>query len=74
MGIDTKTYWLTDRQSQCDFDFEAPIRSVVTYASPNWENAANAHLLKLQRLENTEYSALLEILTGSHQSANLTWL
>jgi hypothetical protein len=22
MGLDTKTYWLTDRQLQCDFDFE----------------------------------------------------
>jgi hypothetical protein len=22
MGLDTKTYWRTDRQSQCDFDFE----------------------------------------------------
>jgi hypothetical protein len=21
MGLDTKTYWLTDRQSQYDFDF-----------------------------------------------------
>jgi hypothetical protein len=21
MGLDTKTYWLTDRQTQCDFDF-----------------------------------------------------
>jgi hypothetical protein len=21
MGLHTKTYWLTDRQSQCDFDF-----------------------------------------------------
>jgi hypothetical protein len=21
MGLDTKTYWLTDRQSQRDFDF-----------------------------------------------------
>jgi hypothetical protein len=20
IGLDTKTYWLTDRQSQCDFD------------------------------------------------------
>jgi hypothetical protein len=20
MGLDTKTYWLTDRQSQCDFE------------------------------------------------------
>jgi hypothetical protein len=22
MGLDAKTYWLTDRQSQCDFDFD----------------------------------------------------
>jgi hypothetical protein len=22
MGLDTKTYWLTDRQSQCDCDFD----------------------------------------------------
>jgi hypothetical protein len=22
MGLDTETYWLTDRQSQCDFDFD----------------------------------------------------
>jgi hypothetical protein len=22
MGLDTKAYWLTDRQSQCDFDFD----------------------------------------------------
>jgi hypothetical protein len=22
MGLGTKTYWLTDRQSQCDFDFD----------------------------------------------------
>jgi hypothetical protein len=22
MGLDTKTYWLTDRQSHCDFDFD----------------------------------------------------
>jgi hypothetical protein len=22
MGLDTKTFWLTDRQSQCNFDFD----------------------------------------------------
>jgi hypothetical protein len=22
MGLDTNIYWLTDRQSQCDFDFD----------------------------------------------------
>jgi hypothetical protein len=28
------------------------IRSVMTYASPAWEFAANTHLIKLQRLQN----------------------
>jgi hypothetical protein len=23
MGLDIKTYWLTDRQLQCDFDFNS---------------------------------------------------
>jgi hypothetical protein len=26
MGIDTETYWLTDRQSLCDFDFDFDLR------------------------------------------------
>jgi hypothetical protein len=26
MGFDTKTYWLTDRQSQCDFDFDFDLK------------------------------------------------
>jgi hypothetical protein len=25
MGLDTKTYWLTDRQSQCNFDLKPVI-------------------------------------------------
>jgi hypothetical protein len=37
MGLDTKTYWLTDRQSQFDFDFDlteavlgrSPTRAVI---------------------------------------------
>jgi hypothetical protein len=28
------------------------IRSIMTYVSPDWEFAANTHLLKLQRLQN----------------------
>jgi hypothetical protein len=31
---------------------KALIRSVMTYASPAWEYAADTHLLKLQRLQN----------------------
>jgi hypothetical protein len=26
MGLNTKTYWLTDRKSQCDFDFDFDLR------------------------------------------------
>jgi hypothetical protein len=29
MGLDTKTYWLADRQSQCDFDFDETERLVL---------------------------------------------
>jgi hypothetical protein len=32
MGLDTKTYWLTDRQSQCDFDFDF-FKSLLCYDS-----------------------------------------
>jgi hypothetical protein len=28
MGLDTKAYWLTDRQSQCDFEFDFNQRAV----------------------------------------------
>ncbi|PNF17258.1 hypothetical protein B7P43_G05217 [Cryptotermes secundus] len=31
---------------------KALIRSVMTYASPTWEFAADTHLVKLQRLQN----------------------
>jgi hypothetical protein len=32
--------------------YRAPIRSVITYACPTLEYAVDAHLLKLQRLQN----------------------
>jgi hypothetical protein len=32
--------------------YKALIRSIMTYASPAWNFAANTHLLKLQRLQN----------------------
>jgi hypothetical protein len=34
----------------------APIRSVMTYACPAWEFAAESYLLKLQRLQNRQFS------------------
>jgi hypothetical protein len=32
MGLDTKTYWLTDRQSQCDFNFALSLVILETVA------------------------------------------
>jgi hypothetical protein len=35
MGLDTKTYWLTDRQSQCDFDFDlSPFSEESSFETP----------------------------------------
>jgi hypothetical protein len=36
MGLDTKTYWLTERQSQCDFDFDFEFSSVPNEESSRW--------------------------------------
>jgi hypothetical protein len=36
MGLDTKTYWLTDRQSQCDFDFDFDF----DFGLVSWETVA----------------------------------
>jgi hypothetical protein len=33
MGLDAKTYWLIDRQSQCDFDFDRVHSHVETGSS-----------------------------------------
>jgi hypothetical protein len=49
--------------------YKALIREVMTYACPTLEIAVDAHLLKLQR---QQYSTLLNILTGAHQSVNFT--
>jgi hypothetical protein len=38
MGLDTKTYWLSARQSQCDFDFDAS----SVHCSYEWIIAAEA--------------------------------
>jgi hypothetical protein len=35
MGLDTKTYWLTDRQSQYDFDFDFQIGEFQTRRVPD---------------------------------------
>jgi hypothetical protein len=34
MGLDTKTYWLAGRQSQCDFDFDSNQKERMIIESP----------------------------------------
>jgi hypothetical protein len=38
--------------------YKALIMSLITYLCPTWGHAADAHLLKLQRLQKNMYSAL----------------
>jgi hypothetical protein len=35
MGLDTKTYWLTDRQSQCDFDLKYKVPVLSSEGAPH---------------------------------------
>jgi hypothetical protein len=53
MGLDTKTYCLTDRQSQCDFDFDFA-----------WSSQAVEELgVKQSVEENSEGRWIFEVLT-----------
>jgi hypothetical protein len=47
-GLDTKTYWLTDRQSQCDFDFDFDLLDVVHKPSDYVTFIRTLQILKLQ--------------------------
>jgi hypothetical protein len=38
--------------------FRAPLRSIITYVCPNWEFAADTHLMKIQRLQNRVLCAI----------------
>jgi hypothetical protein len=52
MGLDTKTYWLTGRQYQCDFDFDFDfdfeLESVVVD-----QNSGSQQSKELNRAKNT---------------------
>jgi hypothetical protein len=42
MGLDTKTYWLTDRQSQCDLDLDLDLEEVsleIVASEDSWDPA-----------------------------------
>jgi hypothetical protein len=59
IGLDTKTYWLTNRQSQCDFDFDF---------SASWIIIVAAQLPSLQVDTSTRTPVLL-----SAQAAGVKW-
>jgi hypothetical protein len=45
--------------------------SVMTYASPTWEHGADAHLLKLLRLQNTALHASVNIYLHARASPRI---
>jgi hypothetical protein len=49
------------------------LRSVMTYACPSWEYATDAHILKLQRLQNRVLRAIRNLDTCT-PVRNCTWL
>jgi hypothetical protein len=49
------------------------IRSIMTYACPAWEFAAENHLLNCSACK-TKFSAPLEIFQGAYRFAICTWL
>jgi hypothetical protein len=51
MGLDPKTNWLTDRQSQCDFDFEGSYELRVVVAAEAREQASKSVLCRRQPRE-----------------------
>jgi hypothetical protein len=48
VGLDTKTYWLADRQSQCDFDFD------LLSQKTRVEAGSNTSTVTLQVVEGNE--------------------
>jgi hypothetical protein len=85
MGLDTKTYWLTDRQSQCDFDFDFEVQTLNLRLTKLWLGQLWLMPVPSGSMQRTlisrhcsacwaEYSGLLETLTGAHQSAKCMWL
>jgi hypothetical protein len=48
MGLDTKTYWLTDRQSQYDFDFDREIE----LCKGGWEENLSAGSWKISTVRS----------------------
>jgi hypothetical protein len=57
MGLDTKTYWLTDRQSQCDFDFDFDLTVSVSKWMKRYSDqfSESGLVMRYERSKRTEY-------------------
>jgi hypothetical protein len=51
MGLDTKTYWLTDRQSQCNFDFDFDLGSNTSTVTLRIVGGDEMESLKTERVK-----------------------
>jgi hypothetical protein len=59
MGLDTKTYWLTDRQSQCGFDFDFEVRETVKeWSDTRVEVGSSISTVTLRVVEGDEKGSL----------------
>jgi hypothetical protein len=65
MGLDTKIYWLTDRQSQCDFDFDlkeqASKQTVNLRSTEEYMRSAYGNLREIWRLCVRCSTVMLEV-------------
>jgi hypothetical protein len=70
MGLDNQTYWLTDRQSQCDFDFDLTkyIYKLKSYKIMKMQMFAT--LDKANR--DTGYIRGLNLAAGKHTTVQVT--
>jgi hypothetical protein len=57
MGLDTKTYWLTDRQSQCGFDLTLTCKFAVSKWMQRHSNqfSESELVIRYERSTRTEY-------------------
>jgi hypothetical protein len=62
MGLDTKTYWLIDRQSQCDFDFDFDFVEATAISS-----------CTIRHYQSLRYHVTLVVNTASSSNQIIKW-
>jgi hypothetical protein len=62
-GLDTKTYWLTGRQSQCDFEFDFDYEWVLKQQLEKYELVLRQSLASKNVNTEAEEATALEAVT-----------